>query len=65
MARLCEKYDKPLTVHPRAESKVSMAYPQLFGRSHLLRAFDELVEISRGTKLQLGWSSFNLVSAMA
>lgn len=46
LAQLCVKYNKPLTVHPRAESKVSMAYPQLFGRAHILRAFDELVEIS-------------------
>lgn len=56
VAALCVKYGKPLTVHPRAESKVSMAYPQLFGRSHLLRAFDELVEISKGTKLKLQYS---------
>jgi N-acyl-D-amino-acid deacylase len=33
-----------------------MAYPQLFGRSHLLRAFDELVEIARGTPLKLQYS---------
>ena len=56
VAALCVKYGKPLTVHPRAESKVSMAYPQLFGRSHLLRAFDELVEIARGTSLKLQYS---------
>ena len=56
VADLCVKYNKPLTVHPRAESKVSMAYPQLFGRSHLLRAFDELVEISKGTNLKLQYS---------
>ena len=56
VAALCVKYNKPLTVHPRAESKVSMAYPQLFGRSHLLRAFDELVEISKGTMLKLQYS---------
>jgi len=56
VAALCVKYNKPLTVHPRAESKVSMAYPQLFGRSHLLRAFDELVEIAKGTKLKLQYS---------
>ena len=56
VAALCEKYNKPLTVHPRAESKVSMAYPQLLGRSHLLRAFDELVEITRGTNLKLQYS---------
>ena len=56
VAALCVKYGKPLTVHPRAESKVSMAYPQLFGRSHLLRAVDELVEISKGTNLKLQYS---------
>ena len=56
VAQLCVKYNKPLTVHPRAESKVSMAYPELFGRSHLLRAFDELVEISKGTPLKLHYS---------
>ena len=56
LAQLCVKYNKPLTVHPRAESKVSMAYPQLFGRAHILRAFDELVEISRGTPLKLQYS---------
>ena len=33
-----------------------MAYPQLLGRSHLLRAVDELVEISRGTNLKLHYS---------
>ena len=56
VADLCVKYNRPLTVHPRAESKVSMAYPELFGRSHLLRAFDELVEISKGTRLKLHYS---------
>lgn len=56
VAQLCVKYDKPLTVHARAESKVSMSYPQLFGRSHLLRALDELVEISKGTNLKLQYS---------
>ena len=56
VAALCVKYGKPLTVHPRAESRVSMAYPQLLGRSHLLRAFDELVEISKGTNLKLQYS---------
>ena len=56
VVELCCKYDKPLTVHPRAESVVSMAYPQLLGRSHLLRALDELVEISKGTNLKLQYS---------
>ena len=56
VAQLCEKYDKPLTVHPRANSAVSMAYPELLGRSHLLRAVDELAEIAAGTKLKLQYS---------
>ncbi len=56
VAALCVNYNKPLTVHARALGKVSMAYPELFGRSHLLRAMDELVEISKGTPLKLQYS---------
>ena len=55
VARLCEKYDRPMTVHPRACSAVSMAYP-LLGRPHLLRALDELVEIASGTRMKLHYS---------
>ena len=56
VAELCEKYDRPLTVHPRANSAVSMAYPELLGRSHLLRAVDELVEMVKGLKVKLHYS---------
>lgn len=56
VAALCVKYDRPLTVHARAESRVSTSYPQLIGRSHLLRALDELVEIAKGTPLKLHYS---------
>ena len=55
VARLCEKYNKPMTVHPRACSAVSMTYP-LLGRPHLLRALDELVEIASDTKMKLHYS---------
>ena len=55
VARLCEKYDRPMTVHPRACSAVSMTYP-LLGRPHLLRALDELVQIADGTKMKLHYS---------
>lgn len=55
VARLCEKYDRPMTVHPRACSAVSMTYP-LLGRPHLLRALDELVEVSSGTRMKLHYS---------
>ena len=56
IAKLCEKYDRPLTVHPRASSAVSMSYPELVGRSHLLRAADELAEVVKGTKTKLHYS---------
>ncbi len=56
VAALCIKYNKPLTVHPRANSAVSMAYPELLGRSHLLRGVDELYEIGKGTNLKLQYS---------
>lgn len=56
VALLCEKYDRPLTVHPRASSAVSMAYPELLGRSHLLRAVDELAEVVQGTRTKLHYS---------
>ena len=55
VARLAEKYDRPLTVHPRAESAITLDYP-LLGRAHILRALDELVEISKGTHLKLQYS---------
>ena len=61
IAALCVRYDKPLTVHPRAESKVSMAYPQLLGRSHLLRALDELARCAENTNLKLQCSHFIFV----
>ena len=56
VAKLCEKYNRPLTVHPRASSAVSMSYPQLLGRSHLLRALDELTEVVKGTKTKFHYS---------
>ena len=56
IAKLCERYDRPLTVHPRAESKVSMAYKELLGRPHLLRALDELYDLAKGSKLKLQYS---------
>lgn len=56
IAQLCEKYDRPLTVHPRASSAVSMSYPELLGRSHLLRALDELADVVTGTKTKLHYS---------
>ena len=56
VASLCEKYDLPMVVHSRACSTVSTAYPELFGRPHILRALDELEEITKGTKMKLQYS---------
>lgn len=56
IAKLCEKHNRVLTVHPRACSGVSMAYPIPFGRSHILKALDELVTITKGTKTKLHYS---------
>lgn len=56
VAELCAKYDLPMTVHPRANSAVSMAYANPLGRPHLLRALDELEELSRGLALKLHYS---------
>ena len=56
VAALCARYGRPLTVHPRANSAVSMSYPELLGRSHLLRALDELAEIAEETKVKLHYS---------
>lgn len=58
VADLCVAHDVPLTVHPRAESKTSMAYASLLGRAHILRALDELHDIARGTRLKLQYSHF-------
>lgn len=56
VAKLCIEHGKPLTVHSRAQSAVSMAYPELLGRPHVLRALDELAELAKGTKLKLQYS---------
>lgn len=48
VAGLCAKHDKMLTVHPRSESALSLSYSPI-GRSHLLRAVDELDELTRAT----------------
>lgn len=53
--RLAESFGVPMTVHPRACSAVSMDYP-LLGRAHLLRAMDELVEITEGSHGKLQYS---------
>ena len=56
VAELCARYNRPLTVHPRACSAVSMAYPELLGRPHLLRALDELEEVTQGLSVKLQYS---------
>ncbi len=48
IAKLVKKYDRILTVHPKAESAVSLSYP-IFAGSHLLLAFKELTDIAEAT----------------
>ncbi len=55
VARLVKKYDRILTVHPKAESNVSLSYP-LLGKSHLLRALLELADIVRETGVRFEYS---------
>ncbi len=52
LERLCkvvQRHDKIAGYHTRANSKVSMGYPDLLGRPHNLRAIDEVVEIAKKT----------------
>jgi N-acyl-D-amino-acid deacylase len=56
IAELMEKAQKPLTVHARALSSVSLAYPSPLGRAHNLLALDELREMSKGLQLKLHYS---------
>lgn len=49
IGKLCKKYNKVMSFHNRANSAVSMGYDKLLGRSHLLRALDEVVEIGEKT----------------
>lgn len=55
VAKLVKKYDRILTVHPKAESNISLSYP-LLGKSHLLRALEELADIVRETGVRLQYS---------
>lgn len=48
VARLCAKYDRILTIHPRAESAISMSYP-LLSKSHLIQALEEIEQLVRST----------------
>jgi N-acyl-D-amino-acid deacylase len=56
IARLVKKKDKILTVHAKALSAISGAYPlKPFGKPHNLIALEELIELARctGVKLQI------------
>ena len=56
VARLVRRHDKILTVHPRAFSTLSTAYPlNPWGAPHNLRAIEEMLTLTRqtGVRLQL------------
>lgn len=54
VAKLVKKYDRVLTVHNKAQSKVSTSYnPPIGGRAHNLRAIDQMVDIVQKTGVKL------------
>ena len=55
LARRVKKHNRILTVHNKALSKVSGAYPNPLGKAHNIRALEETIAIARktGVKLQI------------
>jgi len=57
LAKLCKKYNRVLTVHPRAEGIISMEYPiDKEGRAHVLLGLDEVIELGRQTGAKVHYS---------
>ena len=57
VARLVRRHDKILTVHPRAFSTLSGAYPfKPLGRSHNLQAIEDMLALARKTGVRLQFS---------
>ena len=57
LAKLCKKYDRVLTAHPRAQGIISMAYPIVEGgRAHILLGLDEVIELGRQTGAKVHYS---------
>ncbi|MCL2188924.1 MAG: amidohydrolase family protein [Defluviitaleaceae bacterium] len=55
-AREIAKYDGILTVHPRANSKVSLSYRPIFIKPHLEIALDEVINIAQEAGVKLHYS---------
>jgi N-acyl-D-amino-acid deacylase len=57
VARLVRRYDKILTVHPRAFSTLSGAYPyRPLGRPHNLQAIEDMIALARKTGVRIQFS---------
>ncbi len=57
VARLVQRHDKILTVHPRAFSILSAAYPfRPFDRAHNLKAIEDMLVLARKTGVRLQFS---------
>lgn len=57
IAKIVKKHDKIVTFHARACSKVSTSYqPPVGGRAHNLRAMDEVLKITFGTRVRTEYS---------
>jgi len=53
IAKLVKRYDRILTVHNRAMSKISTSYPPFGGKAHNLRAIEEMIELVKATGVRL------------
>ncbi len=57
VARLVRRHEKILTVHPRALSALSAAYPyRPFGRPHNLQAIEDMIALARRTGVRIQFS---------
>lgn len=57
VAKLVKKKDKLLTVHSRASSALSGAYPlKLFGKPHSILALEDMINVAKKTGVRLEYS---------
>ncbi len=61
LCRVAKEFDKPVTVHIKALSKISPCYPATYLKPHNLRALGEMLDIARKTGIRLQLSHFIFV----
>jgi N-acyl-D-aspartate/D-glutamate deacylase len=60
-SEVAKEYDKPVTVHIKALSRISPCYPASYLKPHNLRALREILDIARRTGIRLQLSHFIFV----